>query len=338
MKGIDISQWNGNLDFNKIKASGVEFAMIRAGFGGMVDPKFKQNIEGCIAAGIHVGIYWFIYSLNPAQAVNEANTCHSVIAPYRNKIDFPVACDFEYDSERYMRENGVTPTKALNTAIVKSFCDRIERLGWYTANYSNLDFIYNHFNQNELERFDLWVAAWGPSAPPRDCGIWQYTSDGSVPGSSARTDMNIAYKDYPSIINYVGTNTASVHPTTTAPSTAFVVGDKVRVLNPVTYNGQPFVPYFNVYDVIEANGDRIVIGKNGVVTAAVNAENLSKATVGSLNVGDNVRVLTAVTYDGQPFYTYYNTYGVIEVSGDRVVIGKGGVVTAAVNINNLQKI
>lgn len=200
-KGIDVSEHNGNINHGKIKASGIEFAMVRAGYGGgNVDKQFKRNMEGFINAGVHVGAYWFIYSTTVAEAIAEANHFDRLVRPYKDKMTFPVAADFEYDSERWMKRCGVTPSKRLNTDIVKAFCKRLEELGWYVVNYANIDYINNHFHQSELDRFDIWVAQWGVNKCSKACGIWQYTSDGKVPGSSARTDMNIAYKDYPALI------------------------------------------------------------------------------------------------------------------------------------------
>lgn len=207
MKGIDVSTHNGAIDHAKIKAAGIEFAMVRAGYGkGNIDKQFKNNIEGFIKAGIHVGAYWFLYSLTEADAKAEADYFNEALSPYKGKLTFPVACDFEYDSENYMKKNGVTPSKSLNTAIVKAFCSRMEEHGWYVVNYANIDYINNHFNQSELERFDLWCAQWKVDKCSKECGIWQYTSDGSVNGSSARTDMNYAYKDYPTTIKSNGLN------------------------------------------------------------------------------------------------------------------------------------
>lgn len=127
----------------------------------------------------------------------------------------------------------------------------------------------------------------------------------------------------------------------------FAVGDKVKVENAVTYNGVTFALYYSAYDVIQVNGDRVVIGIGSTVTAAVNASNLSKtsdidsapvtaeAKQTGLNVNDTVKVVNAVDYYGNAFKCWYDTYEVIEVKNDRVVIGISGIVTAAVNAANL---
>ena len=122
-------------------------------------------------------------------------------------------------------------------------------------------------------------------------------------------------------------------------STGIKVGDKVRVLNAVTYDGTKFKTYRDEYDVIEVKGDRVVIGIGKTVTAAVKASNLSKSSSGAvIQVGDKVKVVNAVTDDGKKFKVYYDKYDVIEVKGDRVVIGIGKTVTAAVKASNLKKV
>lgn len=135
------------------------------------------------------------------------------------------------------------------------------------------------------------------------------------------------------------TSTASGSTTTkpAAASSALKVGDIVKVVNAVNYdNGKTFKTYYGKYDVIEVKGDRIVIGIGKTVVAPVKASNLSLIS-GSIAVGDKVKVLKAVTYDGKAFKTYSDKYDVIEVKGDRVVIGIGKTVTAAVKIGNLAK-
>ena len=141
--------------------------------------------------------------------------------------------------------------------------------------------------------------------------------------------------------NYAKKATSSSATTNTAKtstSTGIKVGDKVRVLNAVTYDGTKFKTYRDEYDVIEVKGDRVVIGIGKTVTAAVKSSNLAKALSAVISVGDKVKVLNAVTYDGTKFKTYYAKYDVLEVKGDRVVIGIGKTVVAAVKASNLNKV
>ena len=109
------------------------------------------------------------------------------------------------------------------------------------------------------------------------------------------------------------------------------------------YNGNSLTSYHDTYTVSELKGDRAVLTANGQVWAAMNVNNLSKAggtsaQSSSINVGDRVRVTNAVTYTGQSFKTWYDTYTVMELKGDRAVIGVNGTVTAAINVNNIAKV
>ena len=117
---------------------------------------------------------------------------------------------------------------------------------------------------------------------------------------------------------------------------AFKVGDVVKVVNAVTYDGKPFKTYYGKYDVIEVKGDRVVIGIGKTVVAPVKAANLAVIS-GKIEVGDKVKVVKAVTYDGKPFKTYFEKYDVIQVNGDRAVIGIGKAITADIKISNLAK-
>lgn len=209
-KGIDVSKWQGKIDWEKAKKAGIEFAMIRAGYGqNNIDEYFERNIKECNRVGIPCGVYWFSYALNPDMARQEAKYCLAAIKPY--KVEYPVCFDFEYDSVNYATKKGVTITKSLATAIADAFLSEVEKAGYYAMNYSNKDYLSRMFDMDILKKYDLWLALWPTSKTPDvdrsgECGIWQYTSDGKVDGIYGRVDMNIAYKDYPTIIRQAGLN------------------------------------------------------------------------------------------------------------------------------------
>ena len=118
IKGIDVSKHNGTINWSKVKNDGVKFAIIRAGYGtDTIDPKFKSNIEGAIAAGLDVGIYWFSYATSESKAKVEANKCIEVLKQYKDKITYPVFFDFEYDSVSYAKKKGVSITKTLASSM-----------------------------------------------------------------------------------------------------------------------------------------------------------------------------------------------------------------------------
>ena len=204
-KGIDVSEHNGNINFAAVKAAGIEFAMIKAGYGWTTeDKKFEQNVNGFLSAGIKIGAYWFIYATNVNEAIQNADKCIEVLSKFKGKFTFPIGCDYEYDSDSYSERQGVKQNKASRTAIIEAFCDRLEEAGYYVSLYLNKDYIVNKVNYSELTQFDLWLAHWDVAKPYRDCGMWQNSSKLNING--AVFDSDIAYKDYAQIIIGAGLN------------------------------------------------------------------------------------------------------------------------------------
>lgn len=208
IRGIDVSKWQGTIDWKKVKASGIEFAMIRIGHGDIgkgiiIDPYFKVNIDKAISAGIKPGIYFYSYAKNTLQVVKEADFVITNLKPYKSKIVFPVAFDLEDKSQESLG-------KKLLTDMVFTFCEKIRKEGYFAALYTNLDWAYNRLEMNRLEEFDLWLAQWAPKPTYNDPpNIWQYTSTGTVDGISGNVDLNIAYKDYPMIDKLIKKNESS---------------------------------------------------------------------------------------------------------------------------------
>ena len=283
MYGIDVSEFQYNVDFEKVKKSGVDFVMVRAGFGSTtMDAYFEQNVYNAKKSGLHVGAYYFVYACDETEAKNNADNFIRLLSKFKGSFDFPVACDFEYDSVDYMRECGVKPTKELCTRIVKTFCERVEQAGYYVMNYANLDFIYNYFN--DLSRFDLWLAQWDSKAS-LECGIWQYTSRGTVNGINKPVDLDISYIDYPKLLKEKGLNhlsnneTKPTKPVEEKPkqNTSIKKGDTVEVTNPIIYGtNKKFTLYYKKYKVLEVVGKRAVIGIGNTVTSAIDVKYLRK--------------------------------------------------------------
>lgn len=197
-RGIDISAWQGKCDFEKIKASGVEFAIIRAGFSvGTIDKRFKEYITACNKLGIPVGIYWFSYAYNTNLAVKEAKAALKAVAPY--KLDYPIFWDFEYDSINYAAKKGVVVTKKLASDMARAFMCTIKAAGYKTGNYTNLDFSKRYFDKDVRDNYDLWAARYvkTPVDIVNGAALWQYSSKGKVPGiGSTYVDLDYALKDY----------------------------------------------------------------------------------------------------------------------------------------------
>lgn len=195
--GIDVSKWNGDIDWKEVKNAGIEFAIIRAGYGkNTVDIQFKSNIEGCIENDIYVGIYWFSYAYTDDMAYNEAAFCKKVISQYKEHIKMGVWFDFEYDSTAYASRNGVHITKDKCTNIAYAFCKCMEKEGYQVGIYTNIDYANNYYTKQILKDYNVWIADW--NAECRYNGkylIWQYTDGGKVKGINGKVDMDWYYGD-----------------------------------------------------------------------------------------------------------------------------------------------
>lgn len=201
--GIDVSKWQGEINWEKAKADGVEFAILRAGYGrGNIDDRFKRNADECTRLGIPFGVYWFSYAYTEDMARKEAQYCLDAVASY--KLSYPIAFDFEYDSVDHAQNKGVTVTKELASAIARAFLTEIEGAGYYGVLYANPNYLATYFDDDIPSRFDIWLAQWPknpqPEPKPEQAGgMWQYTSSGTVDGIEGRVDMNYAYYDYPAL-------------------------------------------------------------------------------------------------------------------------------------------
>lgn len=199
-KGIDVSVHNGTINWKKVKEAGIQFAIIRAGYGKTkIDKQFKKNITEALKAGIKVGVYWFSYAYTEEMAKQEAKSCLAAIESY--KIEYPVAFDFEYDSVRYAKTKGVTITKELASKLVDAFCSEVQKAGYYAMNYANKQYIRNMFTDEITKKYDLWYARPEVSKPDFAVNLWQNSFVGKVPGIPTDVDLNIAYVDYAEIIS-----------------------------------------------------------------------------------------------------------------------------------------
>lgn len=201
--GIDVSEHNGDIDWDRVKSAGdVKFAMIRAGYGmNAMDKRFKRNARECERVGIPYGVYWFSYAKTVKEAELEALKCLSVLEGH--KIDYPVAFDWEDDSLARARKAGYDIRgKILPSQFAVTFLNVIR--GKYQAMlYTNKAFLDQYFEKKLLENFDFWYANWKTPNFENPAGyegvsadIWQYSSKGHVPGVYGDVDLNICYKEY----------------------------------------------------------------------------------------------------------------------------------------------
>ena len=188
VKCLDISTWQGYVDFNKVKSAGYNYVILRAGFGrenSQKDNTFDRNYANAKASGLKVGVYWFSYSTSPSDAYREANAC--LYCLNGKQLDMPVYYDLEYQPAMSMSNSNYTQM-ALN------FCSTIKKAGYKSGVYSSASVYGYLLNRQTLinNGVSIWNAQWSSycSVP---CDIWQYSEKGQVNGISASVDMNYIY-------------------------------------------------------------------------------------------------------------------------------------------------
>ena len=194
--GIDVSTWNGNIDWNKVKNSGVSYVIIRTGYRGSTqgalveDNKFRQNIKGATNAGLKVGVYFFTQAINEVEAVEEASMVLSQIKGY--KLAYPVFIDVESSGGR---ADGLSTSD--RTKIVNAFCQTIQNNGYRAGIYANKTWFTNKLNTSALSGYKIWLAQYNSSVTYKGrYDMWQYSDKGKINGISGNVDMNLSYLSY----------------------------------------------------------------------------------------------------------------------------------------------
>ncbi len=201
MKGIDVSVHNGNIDWNKVKADGIGFAILRAGFGRLEkqkDEKFEQNYAGAKAVGIPVGAYWYSYAMTPEEAELEADVFLKVIKG--KQFEMPVYFDLEEKKQFDLGKEKVS-------AIMRAFLEKIEKAGYFTGLYGSASSLSTHTADDIKSHYTIWLAHWVDKTNYSGAyAVWQYSEKGKVVGISGDVDLDICYKDFPTIIKGKGLN------------------------------------------------------------------------------------------------------------------------------------
>lgn len=193
--GIDVSQYQTEIDWEQVKADGIEFAFIRVGYRGYVsgeldlDACFSSHLEGALAAGLDVGVYFFSQALTPEEAEEEANYVLEQIDGYA--ITYPIVFDWE-EVQAQARTDEMN--MLMLTSCAEAFCQTIEKAGYRSGIYFNQAYGYQQFNLVSLKEYEFWLAEY--SLTPSfayDFQIWQYTNEGKVPGIDGDVDLNLAF-------------------------------------------------------------------------------------------------------------------------------------------------
>ena len=193
LKGIDVSVHQGNINWDKVKADGIEFAILRCGYGSdftyQDDGQFKKNAKECERLGIPYGVYLYSYATNIEKACSEADHVLRVIKGC--KLDYPVYYDLE-DANTTGK-----CSKDMLGKIAEAFCNRIEKAGYMVGIYANLSWFNNLLTDKVFDKWDKWVAQYNDKCTYKGkYTMWQYTSSGKVDGINGNVDMNYCYVDY----------------------------------------------------------------------------------------------------------------------------------------------
>lgn len=237
--GIDVSKHNGSVDWKKVKASGIDFAVLRAGYGqydNQKDERFEENYANAKKEGIKLGAYLYSYAKSAEDAKKEADV---FIKWLKGKtFEMPVFYDIE---EKNQSEKG----KAFVSQLIKTFCERMESAGYFVGVYSSKYWFENFIDSECKKKYASWVAQWAKNNTYKGkYGIWQFSATGKVNGISSSVDLNKCYKDYPSIIVKGGFNGYKRTPNVTKPVSppvskppvqSYKAGTKIELKNAPLY-------------------------------------------------------------------------------------------------------
>ena len=201
MKGIDVSVHNGDIDWGKVKTDGIDFAILRAGYGKLAsqkDQKFEQNYKNAKAVNLPVGAYWYSYAMNENEARQEADVFLSVIKG--KQFEMPVYFDLEEKKQFDLGKEKVS-------AIMRAFLEKVESAGYFTGLYGSASSLTTHTADDIKSRYTIWLAHWVNQTNYSSAyALWQYSEKGKVDGISGNVDLDTCYKDFPTIIKGKGLN------------------------------------------------------------------------------------------------------------------------------------
>ena len=216
LKGIDVSMYQGNIDFTKVKNSGVDFVIIRCNNWDskkncvVKDPYFERNYKNAKAAGLKVGAYYFTWQTTTIGAKQDAALCLDYIKG--KTFEFPIYFDLEW-------QKAFARGRMICSEMVKTFCNALENAGYWAGLYISRSPLQQYISTDVAKRYALWVAEYGSRCNYGGTyGMWQYSSTGKVNGISGNVDMDICYVDYPTLIKAKGLNGFKTQTSTDKPS------------------------------------------------------------------------------------------------------------------------
>lgn len=201
-EGIDVSRYQGAVDWAAVYNAGKRFAIVRLGSsnknGPYVDPYFDKNVTGAQQAGLRVGAYYYTYAKTEDEVIQELLVFLQVLEGHQ--LEYPVYVDMEENSLTYLGKEKITQ-------LIKFAMDILDQKGWYPGYYSYTEFLRRYIDSEQLKDYPLWVADYrGYVGHTGDYGMWQYSSVGKVDGISGNVDLNYSYVDYLPLIQKAGKN------------------------------------------------------------------------------------------------------------------------------------
>ena len=189
-RGIDVSRWQGDINWSQVAADDVSFVMLGTRSKGAVDPYFHRNIQQASAAGVKVGVYIYSLAMTPEMAVEEANFVLNLIHDY--PVSYPVAFDMEDSTQGALSKDELA-------AIANAFCGRISEAGYYPVIYANDNWLANKLDMSKMN-YPVWVARYSAKPAYQNPVMWQATSTGAVNGISGNVDIDFQFRDFTSVI------------------------------------------------------------------------------------------------------------------------------------------
>ncbi|WP_051196702.1 glycoside hydrolase family 25 protein [Butyrivibrio sp. XBB1001] len=198
-KGVDVSRFQGNIDWKTVKEQGIDFAFIRVGLRGTTEGKiltddcFEDNIKGATENGIDVGVYFYSQAVNEKEALEEVQLILDMIEPY--DVKYPVVIDIESADSDSARTNDLTSDEY--EVVAKTFCDTVRSAGYKPMIYGNVKSFTLLMDAQDVDDYGIWIAYYGsPLYYPYHFDVWQFTSSGTVKGIDGNVDLNISITDY----------------------------------------------------------------------------------------------------------------------------------------------
>ena len=307
--GIDVSKWQGDIDWQRVKAAGITFAMVRSSFGTSdADPYFVQNVTQAVSNGIPCGSYHYCYAKNAEEARREAAFFLETVKGYR--LEYPLALDLEDASLQPLG-------KAALTEIASVFLQALEDAGYYAILYSSLNWLTNYLDMEKLSAYDVWLAHWADEPGYSGAfGMWQYTSQGSVDGINGNVDRDRAFKDYPAIIRGAGLNHLEESPVPPVQEDEYYIVQEGDTLSSIAEKfGTTVAELVRLNNLLHP--DLIYVGQKILLPGG------GSSTTG-FRVGDEVKIkASAQRYaTGQviPTWVKGRTDTILQISGNRALL------------------